>query len=64
MDDIGYSYSAGGENIAWGYRTAEEVVDGWMNSAGHRANILSSNFNRLGVGKSGTYWVQMFAYSN
>ena len=64
MDDIGYSYSAAGENIAWGYRTAEEVVDGWMNSAGHRANILSSNFNRLGVGKSGTYWVQMFAYSN
>lgn len=64
MDDIGYSYSAGGENIAWGYRTAEEVVDGWMHSAGHRANILSSNFNRLGVGKSGTYWVQMFAYSN
>lgn len=64
MDDIGYSYSAAGENIAWGYRTAEEVVDGWMHSAGHRANILSSNFNRLGVGKSGTYWVQMFAYSN
>lgn len=64
MSDIGYSYSYAGENIAGGFSSAKKVVEGWMNSSGHRANILSSNFNRLGVGKSGTYWVQMFAYSN
>lgn len=64
MDDIGYSYSYAGENIACGYSTAKAVVDGWMNSSGHKANILNPNFNRLGVGKSGNYWVQVFAYSN
>ena len=64
IDDAGYSYRAAGENIAWGYSTAKEVVEGWMNSPGHKANILSSDYNRLGVGRSGTYWVQMFAYSN
>lgn len=64
MSDIGYSYSYAGENIAWGFSSAKKVVEGWMNSSGHRANILSPNFNRLGVGKSGTYWVQMFAYAD
>lgn len=49
-----------GENIAYGYRTPEEVVDAWMNSPGHRANILSANFNYLAVGVSGTFWVQLF----
>lgn len=63
MEEAGYSYSAAGENIAWGYSTAKEVVEGWMNSPGHRANILSSDFNSIGIGKSGTYWVQMFAHS-
>lgn len=64
MDEAGYFYSYAGENIAWGYPTAKDVVEGWMNSPGHRANILSSNFNRIGIGKSGTYWVQMFAWAN
>jgi uncharacterized YkwD family protein/spore coat assembly protein SafA len=65
MSDFGIRYSYAGENIAMGYRTPEEVVKGWMNSPGHRRNILSSNFTQIGVGyavnSQGTpYWTQMF----
>jgi uncharacterized protein YkwD len=56
---------AGGENIAMGYRTPAEVMDGWMNSEGHRANILNCDFKAIGVGLArdpdGTaYWTQVF----
>ncbi len=59
------SYSAAGENIAAGQKTAREVMNSWMNSPGHRANILSPNFTELGVGyaeggSQRTYWTQMF----
>ena len=54
-----------GENIAGGYSTPEEVMNAWMNSAGHRKNILNSNFTMIGVGcyKSNgrLYWTQIFA---
>lgn len=49
-----------GENIAYGYQTADQVVVGWMNSPGHRANILNSSFTSIGVGHYGSYWVQLF----
>lgn len=53
-----------GENIAYGYATAKKVMDGWMNSTGHRENILRSNYTGIGVGvyKQGNtlYWVQIF----
>lgn len=52
--------SASGENIAWGYPSPESVVEGWMDSAGHRANILNANYTHLGVGQNGTHWVQLF----
>lgn len=60
--NFGISYRTAGENIAKGYRTPQAVVDGWMNSSGHRANILSSSFTKIGVGyvSSGNYWTQMF----
>ena len=55
-----------GENIAYGYKTAEAVMDGWMKSDGHRANILKSDFTRIGIGAfehNGTiYWVQLFGF--
>jgi uncharacterized protein YkwD len=56
---------AGGENIAMGYRTAADVMDGWMDSEGHRANILNCDFAAIGVGlardSGGTpYWTQVF----
>lgn len=58
------SYRTAGENIAKGQKTAEAVVNSWMNSEGHRKNILNSNFTEIGVGycsgKSSTFWTQMF----
>jgi uncharacterized YkwD family protein len=62
MKQFGISYKAAGENIAMGQRTPQEVVTAWMNSPGHRANILNANFTHLGVGyvASGNYWTQMF----
>lgn len=65
IKNFGISYSAAGENIAAGQKTADEVMKAWMNSSGHKANILSANYTQLGVGKAtggsyGTYWTQMF----
>ncbi|WP_066049568.1 CAP domain-containing protein [Robertmurraya korlensis] len=62
MKQFGISYQYAGENIAMGQRSPEEVVQAWMNSEGHRKNILNGNFNYIGVGyvESGNYWTQMF----
>jgi uncharacterized YkwD family protein len=62
MKKYGISYRYAGENIAMGQRTPEEVVKAWMNSEGHRKNILSPNFNYIGVGyvAQGNYWTQEF----
>lgn len=64
MKNNGIRYGYAGENIAKGQRTAESVVNSWMNSEGHRKNILNGNFKRIGVGldvSSGTYiWTQCF----
>ncbi|KOF55904.1 MULTISPECIES: CAP domain-containing protein [Clostridium] len=61
----GIVYSAAGENIAYGYTTPSSVMNGWMNSPGHRANILGKQYNQIGVGmvKSSSgqiYWTQVF----
>ena len=60
--NFGISYKSAGENIARGYADPKTVVDGWMNSSGHRANILNSGFREIGVGycPDGKYWTQMF----
>ena len=65
LQQFGVHYSAAGENIAAGQRTPEEVMNAWLNSSGHRANILNKNFDTLGVGiyeggAYGIYWVQLF----
>ena len=49
-----------GENNAWGQRTPAEVVEGWMNSPGHRANILNSSYSEIGIGFYNYYWTQKF----
>lgn len=65
LNEAGVSYRMAGENIASGQQTAQAVVSAWMNSSGHRANILSASFGRMGVGQATiggrTYWVQLFA---
>lgn len=64
LQEYGISYRTAGENIAYGQRTPQEVVNAWMNSSGHRANILNGNFNKIGIGvyqKNGViYWSQLF----
>lgn len=60
MKSLGITYSAAGENIAMGYSTVESVVNAWMNSTGHRANILSENYTNIGVGYVDGYWTQWF----
>ena len=66
LDRVGYAYSAWGENVAAGYGDAGGVMNGWMNSSGHRANILNGNFTQIGVGlaysANGTpYWTMDLA---
>ncbi|GAA3128710.1 hypothetical protein GCM10010521_13800 [Streptomyces rameus] len=58
----GYTWSSYGENVAYGYSTAQQVMDGWMSSPGHRANILNCGFKEIGVGlaQPGSYWTQDF----
>ncbi|MCI8888508.1 MAG: hypothetical protein HFG70_10550 [Hungatella sp.] len=67
LDESGVKYMGSGENIAYGQKTPEAVMRGWMNSQGHRANILNGNYTKIGVGyyqnANGVgYWVQLFTY--
>ena len=61
---LGIDYAYAGENIAMGQRTPEIVMNDWMNSSGHRANILNENYDCIGVGYTMVdghpYWVQLF----
>ncbi|MFI9390076.1 CAP domain-containing protein [Streptomyces bauhiniae] len=58
----GYQWSAYGENVAYGYATPEQVMAGWMDSPGHRENILNCSYKEIGVGlaQPGSYWTQDF----
>jgi uncharacterized YkwD family protein/spore coat assembly protein SafA len=65
MQNFGLSFTAAGENIAYGQKTPAEVMRDWMNSPGHKSNIMSSSFSEIGVGlaknKNGVcYWTQQF----
>ena len=62
MKANGVTYRSAAENIAMGQRSAEEVVKGWMDSPGHRQNILTPNFTHIGIGydANGNYWTQQF----
>ncbi|MED3727966.1 hypothetical protein HPB58_23125 [Priestia filamentosa] len=64
MKQFGIEYKSAGENIAKGQQTPEEVMNSWMNSDGHRKNILNPSFTHMGVGYvedgNSTYWTQMF----
>lgn len=68
LDEAGVNYYMAGENIAAGSSTAAGVMEMWMNSPGHKANILHKSFTHIGVAcvKSGSsyYWVQMFVSSS
>lgn len=62
MKQFGISYTSAAENIAQGQKTPKEVVEAWMNSQGHRENILNAKYTHIGIGhvSEGNYWTQMF----
>ncbi|MFI2711795.1 CAP domain-containing protein [Micromonospora sp. NPDC018662] len=63
LDRVGYAWRAYGENVAWNQQSPAAVMDAWMNSPGHRANILNCSFTEIGVGvarSNGPYWTQDF----
>ncbi len=62
MKSFGITYKSAGENIARGQKSPQAVMNAWMNSSGHRANILNASFTQIGVGyvADGNYWTQMF----
>ena len=62
IKSFGLAYQSAGENIAYGQTTPQAVVNAWMNSSGHRANILNSSYKQIGVGyvANGHYWTQLF----
>lgn len=65
LQQFGIKYSYAGENIAGGQQSAQAVMTDWLNSSGHRANILNKNYTEIGIGyvkggQYGTYWVQLF----
>lgn len=68
MKANGIRYTMAGENIAMGQKTPAQVVQDWMNSPGHRANILKPEYTEIGVGVSNSYngygyiWAQEFAH--
>ena len=66
LKEQGVSYRGSGENIAYGQRSPEAVMKAWMNSSGHRSNILNAKYTSIGVGcyeQNGTlYWTQLFIY--
>ncbi|MBD2206238.1 CAP domain-containing protein [Calothrix sp. FACHB-1219] len=63
MKRYGYNYRQAAENVASGYSSPQDVMRGWMNSSGHRANILNPNYRDIGIGYANgnqLYWTQTF----
>jgi len=60
MSDAGISFSLAAENIAWGYPSGDAVLQGWLGSSGHRANIENCSLTQHGVGLTGTHWTHLF----
>lgn len=60
LSDAGVGFSGAAENIAWGYPTGQSVLQGWLNSTGHRNNIENCNLTQHGVGLVGTHWTHVF----
>jgi uncharacterized protein YkwD len=60
ITETGYRWTFYGENIAFGHRTEEEVVRGWISSPGHCKNLMNPNYKEMGIARSGNYWTQDF----
>jgi uncharacterized protein YkwD len=60
LQNAGIAYSTGAENIAWGYNTADAVLNGWLSSSGHKANIENCSLTEHGVGLEQAHWTHLF----
>ena len=60
IERAGYHWMAYGENIASGYKSEQEVIQGWLSSPGHCRNIMNKNYREMGVARAGNYWTQTF----
>lgn len=60
LREAGVTYQAAAENIAWGQSTPSSVMTAWMNSSGHRTNLLNTRYRKIGVGSYQNHWVQIF----
>lgn len=61
IEAVGYRWKTYGENIAMGYISEKEVVNGWVSSPGHCKNLMNSSYKEMGVANVGNYWTQEFA---
>jgi uncharacterized protein YkwD len=61
IEAVGYNWKAYGENIATGYKSEREVVEGWIKSPGHCKNIMNKMYKEMGVARVGNYWTQELA---
>lgn len=61
INRAGYRWAGYAENIALGYASEKEVVEGWLKSPGHCSNIMSRSYKEMGVARSGGYWTQVLA---
>lgn len=61
LHTVGYEWSTYGENVAVGFSSGEDVIEGWLDSPGHCRNIMNGNVTQMGVATSGSYWTQVFA---
>lgn len=60
IDAVDFDWNMIGENVARGYKSVQEVMEGWLKSQGHRENILNSGFKHFGVGEANRFWTQYF----
>lgn len=65
LQSVGYVYGSAAENIAWNQRTPQEAMTSWLNSSGHRANIMDPGLTEMGAAmaksaKGEPYWIQVF----
>lgn len=61
IDETGYRWKTYGENIAFGYRTERDVIQGWLLSPGHCKNIMGKYYKEMGIARARDYWTQVFA---
>jgi uncharacterized protein YkwD len=61
VSESGYAWRSVGENVAWGFESADAVLDGWLASPSHCSTLMSDAYTEIGLAEDGLYWTQVFA---